>query len=94
MSEKRSVEFRRRDVLKTSAMALGGALLVGDSRDVYPKAVNTNSSPSTLKITDLRVATVVKPGQVPVLSFGSIPISLYMDWEKCGMVRARRMPFS
>ena len=59
------MEFGRRDVLKTSAMALGGALLVGDSRDAYPKAVNTNSSPSTLKITDLRVATVVKPGPSP-----------------------------
>jgi L-alanine-DL-glutamate epimerase-like enolase superfamily enzyme len=29
------------------------------------KNVNTNSSPSTLKITDLRVATVVKPGPSP-----------------------------
>ena len=37
MSEKSSVKFGRRDVLKTSAMALGGALLVGDSRDAYPK---------------------------------------------------------
>jgi L-Ala-D/L-Glu epimerase / N-acetyl-D-glutamate racemase len=65
MSEKPFVKFRRRDVLKTSAMALGGALLVGDARDAYPKAVNTNSSPSTLKITDLRVAIVVKPGPSP-----------------------------
>ena len=30
-----------------------------------PKNVNTNSSPSALKITDLRVATVVKPGPSP-----------------------------
>jgi L-alanine-DL-glutamate epimerase-like enolase superfamily enzyme len=65
MSEKSSMKFRRRDVLKTSAMALGGALLVGDAQDAYPKAVNTKSSPSTLKITDLRVATVVKPGPSP-----------------------------
>src|ERR1041385_7429962 len=28
-------------------------------------AVNTNSTPSTLKITDMRVATVVKPGPSP-----------------------------
>src|SRR5215475_8002443 len=54
----------RRDILKTSALALGGALLA-ESSDAYPKAVNTNSSPSTLKITDLRVATVVKPGPSP-----------------------------
>jgi len=53
--------FDRREVLKTSAMALGGALLAGESAEAYPKVVNTNSSPSTLKITDVRVATVVKP---------------------------------
>src|SRR5690242_1526594 len=54
----------RRDILKTSALALGGALLA-ESVEAYPKAVNTNSSPSTLKITDLRVASVVKPGPGP-----------------------------
>jgi L-alanine-DL-glutamate epimerase-like enolase superfamily enzyme len=57
--------FDRREVLKTSAMALGTALLIGESAEAYPKAVNTNSSPSTLKITDMRVATVVKPGPSP-----------------------------
>jgi L-alanine-DL-glutamate epimerase-like enolase superfamily enzyme len=55
----------RRNLLKTSALALGGTLLIGDSAEAYPKAVNTNSSPSTLKITDMRVATVVKPGPSP-----------------------------
>ena len=55
----------RRNLLKTSALALGGGLLLGDSTEVYPMAVNTNSSPSTLKITDMRVATVVKPGPSP-----------------------------
>src|SRR4029077_4821508 len=57
--------FDRREVLKTSAMALGGALLVGESAEAYPKAVNTNSSPSALRITDLRMATIVKPGPSP-----------------------------
>src|SRR5215475_3061472 len=56
--------FDRRDVLKTSALALGGALLVSEA-EAYPKGVNTNSSPSTLKITDMRVATVIKPGPSP-----------------------------
>src|SRR6516164_5381683 len=56
--------FSRRDLMKTSAIALGGAL-VGDTVNAYPQTVNTNSSPSTLKITDLRVATVVKPGPSP-----------------------------
>ena len=56
--------FDRRDILKASALAIGGAVLANPI-DAYPKAVNTNSSPSTLKITDLRVATVVKPGPSP-----------------------------
>src|SRR5579864_6345442 len=54
----------RRDILKTSALALGGAWLA-ESADAYPKGVNANSTPSDLKITDLRVATVVKPGPSP-----------------------------
>jgi L-alanine-DL-glutamate epimerase-like enolase superfamily enzyme len=57
--------FDRRELLKTSAMALGGTLLAGEMTEAYPKGVNTNSSPSTLKITDLRVANVVKPGPSP-----------------------------
>jgi L-alanine-DL-glutamate epimerase-like enolase superfamily enzyme len=64
MREKNWGMLGRREILKTSAMALGGALLA-DPLEAYPKAVNTNSSPSTLKITDLRVATVVKPGPSP-----------------------------
>ncbi len=55
----------RRGVLKSSAAALGSALLATEPMEAYPKGVNTNSSPSTLKITDLRVATVVKPGPSP-----------------------------
>src|SRR3989475_543401 len=62
---KKHCAFSRRDVLKTSMGALGGALLIDHSLEAYPKAVNTNSSPSTLKITDLRVATVVKSGPSP-----------------------------
>src|SRR5205085_7909468 len=37
----------------------------GESIDAYPKNVNTNSRPSKLKITDLRVATIAKPGPSP-----------------------------
>jgi len=57
--------FGRRDVLKTSALAIGASLLSEETVAAYPKGVNTNSSPSTLKITDLRVATIVKPGPSP-----------------------------
>src|SRR5438876_7579890 len=57
--------FNRRDMVKASALALGGGLLLDERLEAYPKTVNTNSSPSALKITDLRVATVVKPGPSP-----------------------------
>src|SRR5580700_8700200 len=65
MSQKSWDRFSRREMLQTSALALGGALLAGEPLEAYPKGVNTNSSPSTLTITDLRVATVVKPGPSP-----------------------------
>src|SRR5437868_1619738 len=57
--------FGRREILKTSAMVLGGTLVAPESMEAYPQGVNTNSSPSTLKITDMRVATIVKPGPSP-----------------------------
>jgi L-alanine-DL-glutamate epimerase-like enolase superfamily enzyme len=57
--------FNRREVMKTSALAIGSGLLSAEPLQAYPKIVNTNSTPSTLKITDLRVATVVKPGPSP-----------------------------
>ena len=65
MSEKNGNVFERREVLKASALALGGALLAKESLEAHPRGVNTNSSPSALRITDLRVATVVKPGPSP-----------------------------
>src|SRR5437868_10244237 len=54
--------LNRRDILKSSAGALGAALLIGDPLEGYPKAVNTNSSPSALKITDRRASADVKTG--------------------------------
>lgn len=65
MAKKSSPVLGRREMLKTSAVALGSGLLGAESSEAYPKGVNTNSSPSGLKITDLRVATVVKPGPSP-----------------------------
>src|SRR3984885_759639 len=64
MREKNFGMIGRREVLKTSALALGGGLLA-NSIEAFPKAVNTNSSPSALKIIDLRVAVVAKPGPSP-----------------------------
>src|SRR5260370_16497599 len=57
--------FNRREVMKTAVLALGSGLLMSDAAEAYPKAVKTNSSPLTLKMTDLRVATIVKPGPSP-----------------------------
>jgi len=65
MSKNGGHVFDRREILKASAGALGGTLLAGGSIEAYPKNVNTNSRPSKLKITDLRVATIVKPGPSP-----------------------------
>ena len=65
MSKNNGNVFGRRDVLKASTLALGAGLLTSESVDAHTKGVNINSSPSTLKITDLRVATVVKPGPSP-----------------------------
>ena len=58
----------RRGILKSSAAALGSTFIAGEPAEAYPKNVNTNSSPSELKITDLRVATVVKaPFTCPII---------------------------
>jgi hypothetical protein len=58
----------RRNVLKSSAAALGSALLAEDAPGQALQNVNTNSTPSQLKITDLRVAVVVKaPFTCPII---------------------------
>jgi len=58
----------RRGLMKTSAAALAGAF-VSKEAEANPEPriqnVNTNSSPSKLRITDLRIATVKKPGPSP-----------------------------
>jgi L-alanine-DL-glutamate epimerase-like enolase superfamily enzyme len=65
MTKENAPAFGRREMLKTSVVALGSSLLGAESAETYPKGFNTNSSPSTLKITDLRVATIAKPGPSP-----------------------------
>src|SRR5215475_1573741 len=68
MHSRDRARLSRRGLLKTSAAVLGGALWSRQA-EAGPEPpfqnVNTNSSPSTLKITDLRVATVRKPGPSP-----------------------------
>ena len=68
MSDSEKNKIDRRSVLKTSAAVLGGALLGGGPLEAYPKNVNTNSGPSELKITDLRIAHVTKaPMNCPII---------------------------
>jgi L-alanine-DL-glutamate epimerase-like enolase superfamily enzyme len=64
---KRNGKLGRRDLFKTSAGIIGGALLSREAaaEQAAQRNVNTSSSPSALKITDLRVAVVAKPGPSP-----------------------------
>jgi len=55
----------RREMLKATALMMGGGVFIGEPLVAYPKGVNTNSRPSKLKIMDLRVATIAKPGPSP-----------------------------
>jgi L-alanine-DL-glutamate epimerase-like enolase superfamily enzyme len=50
----------RRSFLQTAAGGLGAGLWAGVALEAYPQNTNTNSKPSELRITDLRVATVAR----------------------------------
>ena len=71
MSDYSRSTMNRRSVLKSSLAVLAGGALskaaVADASESSIKNVNLNSSPSTLKITDMRYAVVVKPaaGKLP-----------------------------
>src|SRR5438876_1299069 len=65
MSKNAQHVFHRREILAASVGMLGSALMGTEPMEGYPKKVNQNSRPSKLKITDLRVATIVKPGPSP-----------------------------
>lgn len=60
-------KFNRRGVLKSSLAMVAGSVLGRRTADAQTsiKNVNQNSSPSTLKITDMRYCTVQKPGPSP-----------------------------
>jgi L-alanine-DL-glutamate epimerase-like enolase superfamily enzyme len=58
----------RRSFLRSTAGVLGASFWANDLLDAYPQNVNTNSKPSELKITDLRVATITRaPMTDPIL---------------------------
>ncbi|MBV9762984.1 MAG: mandelate racemase/muconate lactonizing enzyme family protein [Acidobacteriaceae bacterium] len=68
MDNRRAHAVGRRKFLKSSAGLVGGTLFtLRGYADPEPRVqnVNTNSSPSKLRITDLRIATIRKPGPSP-----------------------------
>ncbi len=67
MSDGNRPSFNRRSVLKSSLAVLAGGALGRTAQAVEPEIKNVNlaSSPSTLKITDMRYAVIVKPGPSP-----------------------------
>jgi len=68
MKNRKSHLIDRRGILKTSAAALGTAWLADAPVEGAVQNVNTNSSPSGLKITDLRVAWIGRaPMNCPIL---------------------------
>jgi len=67
MKQRREHLLDRRSILKSSAAALGGALLANAPAEAALQSVNTRSSPSELKITDLRVATIRAPMRCPII---------------------------
>lgn len=69
MNRQDGTAMNRRGALKTSAAMLGGALLAADAQpsegEQIQQNVNTRSSPSQLRITDLRYCVIKKPGPSP-----------------------------
>src|SRR6266567_621331 len=60
--QNRTTTRGRRSFLRNAA-AIGAGLWAGENLEAYPQNTNTNSRPSDLRITDLRVATV---GRAPM----------------------------
>ena len=61
-------KMQRRNFLRGAAAASAAGLWAGENLDAYPKETNTNSKPSELKITDLRVAVIAKaPMTCPIV---------------------------
>ncbi len=67
MPDDNRLKINRRRVLKSSLAVLAGSALAQrmDAAEPAIRSVNQASSPSALKITDMRYAVVVKPGPSP-----------------------------
>jgi L-alanine-DL-glutamate epimerase-like enolase superfamily enzyme len=68
MRERVKPPFGRRDLLKSSALVLGGAWAADEPLEGAVRNVNSLSAPSELKITDLRVAHIATaPMDCPII---------------------------
>jgi L-alanine-DL-glutamate epimerase-like enolase superfamily enzyme len=67
MKEPVKRQMNRRTLLKSSAAVMGGALLAGGPGEAAPEKVNKLSSPSELKITDMRACTVAANYDYPII---------------------------
>ena len=66
--QRQSIDKRGRRTFLKGAAAMGAGLWAGEALEAYPQNTNTNSKPSELKITDLRVATVTRaPMTCPII---------------------------
>ena len=64
----RPAPSNRRGFLKTFSAAAAATFWADEQLEAYQQNVNTNSKPSDLKITDMRVATVVgAPMRCPII---------------------------
>jgi L-alanine-DL-glutamate epimerase-like enolase superfamily enzyme len=57
----------RRSFLKKTAGALAAGLITNETLEAYPQNTNTNSKPSGLRITDMRIATLRAPMYSPII---------------------------
>lgn len=57
----------RRSFLKKTAGAFAAGLVTNETLEAYPQNTNTNSKPSGLRITDMRIATVRSPMYSPII---------------------------
>ena len=67
MEEETKQRISRRNVLKSSAVVFGSALFAGEAPNAAAQSVNTHSSPSNLKITDMRACTVAANYDYPII---------------------------
>ncbi len=64
---KNSAKNGRRSFLKGAAAALGAGFWADETLEALPQNVNTNSKPSDLRITDLRITTIRGPMVSPLI---------------------------